>query len=59
VARCYLVNEIEELLRAQDLLAVTSRSLTRAIVDYNIAVHELERVQGMLPDGIAMEALDR
>lgn len=43
-----------ELLRAQDLLAVNSRSLTRAIVDYNIAVHELMRVQGILPDGIAM-----
>jgi outer membrane protein TolC len=49
----------EELLRAQDLLAVTSRSLSRAIVDYNIAFHELERVQGILPEGIAVDAVDR
>ena len=49
----------DELLRAQDLLAVTSRSLATAIVDYNIAVHELTRVQGSLPEGIAMDAAGR
>jgi outer membrane protein TolC len=47
----------EELLRAQDLLAVTSRSLAMAIVDYNIAIHELTRVQGVLPEGITMDAV--
>ena len=45
----------DELLRAQDLLAGTSRSLATAIVDYNIAVHELTRIQGALPEGITME----
>ena len=38
-----------ELLRAQDLLAVTSRSFFRAIADYNIALHELMRAQGVSP----------
>jgi outer membrane protein TolC len=47
----------EELLRAQDLLAVTSRSLAMAIVDYNIAIHELTRVQGVLPEGITMDGV--
>jgi outer membrane protein TolC len=47
----------EELLRAQDLLAVTSRSLAMSIVDYNIAIHELTRVQGVLPEGITMDAV--
>ena len=45
----------EELLRAQDLLAATSRSFNRALVDYNIAMAELVRAQGILPDGVAME----
>jgi outer membrane protein TolC len=49
----------EELLRAQDLLAVTSRSLATAIVEYNIAIYELARVQGLLPEGVAMEAAGR
>lgn len=48
-----------ELLRAQDLLAVTSRSFCRAIVDYTIAMHELARAQGILPQGVAMEAARR
>jgi outer membrane protein TolC/septal ring-binding cell division protein DamX len=47
----------EELLRAQDLLAVTSRSLAMSIVDYNIAIHELTRVQGVLPEGITMDGV--
>ena len=45
----------EELLRAQDLLAAASRSFNRAVVDYNIAMAELGRAQGILPDGVAME----
>lgn len=49
----------EELLRAQDLLAVTSRSLSRSIVEYNMAVQELAYVQGMLPEGITMDAAGR
>lgn len=49
----------EELLRAQDLLAVTSRSFATAIVEYNIAVQELERVQGMLPESITMDSVGR
>jgi len=43
-----------ELLRAQDLLAATSRSFIRAIVDYNIALAELKRVQGELPQGFSI-----
>jgi len=46
-----------ELLRAQDLLAATSRSYIRAIVDYNIALAELKRVQGELPPGLSIEGL--
>lgn len=49
----------EELLRAQDLLALTSRSLATSIAEYNIAIHELTRVQGLLPDGISMDAVGR
>lgn len=45
----------EELLRAQDLLAATSRTWTRAIIDYNIALAELARAQGVLPRGISIE----
>jgi outer membrane protein TolC len=45
----------EELLRAQDLLAVTSRSVVRAIVDYNTALQDLASIQGILPKGIVME----
>ena len=48
-----------ELLRAQDLLAVTSRSFSRAIVDYNIEMHELARAQGVLPNGVAIEMARR
>jgi outer membrane protein TolC len=44
-----------ELLRAQDLLALTNRSYTRAVVNYNIALHELERAQGVLPRGVTIE----
>jgi len=47
-----------ELLRAQDLLAATSRSFIRAIVDYNIALAELKRVQGELPQGFSIEELE-
>jgi len=47
-----------ELLRAQDLLAATSRSFIRAIVDYNIALAELKRVQGELPQGFTIEELE-
>lgn len=46
-----------ELLRAQDLLAATSRSFIRSIVDYNIALAELKRVQGELPQGVSIEKL--
>ena len=48
-----------ELLRAQDLQAVTSRSFFRAIADYNIALNELMRAQGLLPDGITIEDATR
>ncbi len=44
-----------ELLRAQDLFAVTSRSYLRALTDYNIALHELSRAQGALPDGVTID----
>ncbi len=44
-----------ELLRAQDLLALSSRHFTRAVVDYNITLHELERAQGVLPKGVTIE----
>ena len=47
-----------ELLRAQDLLAATSRSFIRAIVDYNIALEELKRVQGELPQGFSIGELE-
>lgn len=49
----------EELLRAQDLLAATSRSLARATSEYNTASHELTRVQGLLPEGISIEQANR
>ena len=49
----------EELLRAQDLLAVTSRSFYRAVSDYNIALHELTRAKGGLPDGVTIEDATR
>jgi outer membrane protein TolC len=48
----------EELLRAQDLLALTSRSLATAVAKHNMAIHELTRVQGVLPDGITMDTVD-
>jgi outer membrane protein TolC len=48
-----------ELLRAQDLLAVARRSFLRAVVDYNIALHDLERAQGFLPEGISIEKASR
>ncbi len=44
-----------ELLRAQDLWALNSRNFTRAVVDYNLALQELERAQGVLPKEIAIE----
>ncbi len=44
----------EELLRAQDLLAVASRSYVRAVADYNTTIHELARVQGLLPAEISI-----
>ncbi len=49
----------EELLRAQDLLAVTSRSYVRAVVDYNNSLHELARAQGLLPEGVSIEEAER
>jgi outer membrane protein len=45
----------EELLRAQDLLAGTSRSFIRAVVDYNIALAELSRVQGVVPHAVSID----
>jgi outer membrane protein TolC len=45
----------EELLRSQDLLAATSRNFMRAVVDNNIAIAELARVQGILPEGVVLE----
>ncbi|MBR9984528.1 MAG: TolC family protein [Desulfosarcina sp.] len=45
----------EELLRAQDLLAMTSRSFARAVADYNTTIQELTRAQGILPDGVTIE----
>jgi outer membrane protein TolC len=41
----------EELLRTQDLLAGSSRNFIRAVVDYNVALAELWRAQGILPRG--------
>lgn len=49
----------EELLRAQDLLAMTSRSFARAIADYNTTIQELTRAQGILPDGVTIEEVVR
>lgn len=49
----------EELLRAQDLLATNSRSLARAISEYNTAIHELARAQGVLPDGVSIDQASR
>jgi outer membrane protein TolC len=48
-----------ELLRAQDMLAINSRSYIRAIVDYNIAMQELTRAHGTLPHGVTIEAARR
>lgn len=45
----------EELLRAQDLLAATSRGFARAVAEYNTTIQELARVQGILPEGITIE----
>ncbi len=47
-----------ELLRAQDLLAATSRSFIRAIVDYNMALADLKKVKGELPQGVSIEKLE-
>ncbi len=49
----------EELLRAQDLLALTSRGFARAVADYNTTIQELTRAQGVLPDGITIESVNR
>jgi outer membrane protein TolC len=49
----------EELLRAQDLLAATSRSFARAVAEYNTTIQELARVQGVLPEGITIEEARR
>ena len=48
-----------ELLRAQDLFALTSRSFFRAIADYNIALHELSRAQVVLPEGVTIQEAKR
>lgn len=45
----------EELLRAQDLLAATSRNFIRAVIDYNISMADLARVQGILPEGVIID----
>jgi outer membrane protein TolC len=45
------------LLRAQDLLAAARGSNIRAIVDYNIALAELTRAQGLLPPGLNYEGV--
>jgi outer membrane protein TolC len=45
----------EELLRSQDLLAATSRNFFRAVIDNNIAIAELARAQGILPEGVVLE----
>jgi outer membrane protein TolC len=45
----------EELLRAQDLLAGTSRNFIRAVIDYNISLAELLRAKGALPPSISVE----
>jgi len=45
----------EELLRAQDLLAANSRNFARAVINYNVALAELARAQGVLPDGVSIE----
>jgi outer membrane protein TolC/outer membrane protein OmpA-like peptidoglycan-associated protein len=47
----------EELLRAQDLYAATSRIFIRSVVDYNIALADLKRVQGELPEGLSIEGI--
>jgi outer membrane protein TolC len=44
----------EELLRAQDLLAGTSRNFMRTVVDYNVALAELARAQGTIPHGVSI-----
>jgi outer membrane protein TolC len=49
----------EELLRAQDLLAVTSRGFSRAVAEYNTTLQELARVQGLLPKGVTIEEIQR
>ena len=49
----------EELLRAQDQLAAASRNFYRTVVDYNISLAELARVQGILPDGLVLEDAHR
>ena len=45
----------EELLRAQDLLAATSRNFIRAVIDYNISMADLARAQGFLPEGVVID----
>lgn len=45
----------EELLRAQDLLAASSQIFIRSVVDYNVALAELKRVQGEFPHGLSIE----
>jgi len=49
----------EELLRAQDLLAMTSRSFARAVADYNTTIQEYTRAQGVLPEGVSIEEVVR
>ena len=45
----------EELLRAQELLATARRNTVRSIVDFNIALAELDRAKGVLPYGLTIE----
>ena len=49
----------EELLRAQDLSALTSRNYVRAVVDYNVALHDLVLALGKLPEGITISESER
>ena len=47
----------EELLRAQDLLAGARQNNIRAIANYNIALSELARAQGVIGHGLSIEGI--
>jgi outer membrane protein TolC len=48
-----------ELLRAQDLLAGAKRRNIRAIVDYNVALAQLARAQGVLGHGFSIKSIKK